>query len=140
MADPEKTRLSRLIQLVAAGGLGGLLVFGDLARDSFTESNRWLRPIFVTLISVAGVLLGFASGKLDKYAPPAERGAVKRYRAALVAIALAGCTLLAAAWWSAVAPAETTQKVTVVPAQTATLSPDCSECGSVTDSGVGSAP
>ncbi|WP_437770619.1 hypothetical protein [Arthrobacter sp. KNU40] len=55
------------------GGIAALVLFGDLAKDSFQAAPHWMRALFITLILVAGILLGraffgyvFASSELTK--------------------------------------------------------------------------
>ena len=54
-------------------GIGALVLFGDLAKDSFEAAPHWMRAVFITLILTAGVFLGraffgyvFASAELSK--------------------------------------------------------------------------
>ncbi|MEW1951037.1 hypothetical protein AB0280_17520 [Pseudarthrobacter sp902506025] len=55
------------------GGIGALVLFGDLAKDSFEAAPHWMRALFITLILAAGIFLGraffgyvFASAELTK--------------------------------------------------------------------------
>lgn len=55
------------------GGIGALVLFGDLAKDSFEAAPHWMRALFITLILAAGVFLGraffgyvFAAAELSK--------------------------------------------------------------------------
>lgn len=41
-------------------GLGGLVLFGDLAKDSFGASPYWMRALFITVVVAAGISLGRA--------------------------------------------------------------------------------
>lgn len=40
------------------GGLGGLVLFGDLAKDSFAGAPHWMRALFITIVVASGISLG----------------------------------------------------------------------------------
>ncbi|GHI04614.1 hypothetical protein Scel_29350 [Streptomyces cellostaticus] len=107
------------LALGAFGTLGGLILFGDIAKDSFTESSRYLRAAFVTCAVLAGLFLGLSWSAAD-YAL-ARREFLKNggqttgkpnkiplrftlYKVATLLVVAAGLILLTAVWWSATVP------------------------------------
>lgn len=98
------------------GGYGALILFGDLAKDSFSQGPYQLRATFITLVVAGGVFLGrsaigyiqahhdlsvaggndqdLVSGNL-----PYPGGAHVCYFVALTLGALAAVTMMTAAWW-----------------------------------------
>lgn len=109
-AEQTQQRLKSLCVYVA-GGLGGLILFGEIARDAFSEVTAYVRASFVTLVIIGGVLLGSAWTSADW--PVGEVKGKRRnvpglraYRAATIAVLLAGLSLLVAVWWAAISPRE----------------------------------
>jgi hypothetical protein len=45
--------------LYIGGGLGGLVLFGDLAKDSFEAVIHDMRAVFITAIVISGATIGF---------------------------------------------------------------------------------
>lgn len=106
LAEDAQWLTSRVLRVGA--GLGGLVIFGDLARDAFSENHatRILRAVFVVLVLAAGSLLGFAWARAAQASstqqPDSLAAAQTHYHWALVITALAGIALVIAAIWSAV--------------------------------------
>lgn len=114
-----KRECQRLVELIIffGGALAGLILFGELARDSFAESTAWLRVAFVTAVIAAATLLGLARLSVQWFITQCERGRVanpengapqkpfRLYELATVTIGIAGFILLFATVWAAVAPA-----------------------------------
>jgi hypothetical protein len=127
MADRVHYRLAKYERWVKncaylGGGLGGLVLFGDLAKDTFQLAPPLLRALFVTFVVAAGGGLGrayvgylSASHKLESWRKNAgqsddvEVPADSKYRYprssklffwfALVCGGVAAALLIAAAWW-----------------------------------------
>ena len=106
VAETAQWLTSRALRVGA--GLGGLVIFGDLARDAFSEhhAGRILRAVFMVFVLVAGSLLGFAWASASKALATQQQetlpSAESYYHAGLVITALAGIALVVAAIWAAV--------------------------------------
>lgn len=109
------------------GGLGGLVLFGDLAKDSFQLAPPHLRAFFITFIVVGGTALGRAyigylsayhklqawqktSGAEENADVPADnnyrypRSSKYSFWLALSFSGLAGALLVIASWWPVICP------------------------------------
>jgi hypothetical protein len=125
-------RLKELI-VFFGGALAGLLLFGEVARDSFAESTALLRCLFVGAVITAAVLLGFSRLNVEWFLVKCERGEVTDpdndaprtpfilYQLGTIAAGCAGLIVLIAAAWATLAPAHP-QEVIVVPVPTPTPS------------------
>lgn len=118
----QKYERFQRLDLYLGGGLGGLLLFGELARDVFVDAPQWLRPLFITLALSTALCIGFAySGfewaqtKLkrtcedtshDRQSPITDAApnswpphAFLLQKSAPVFLGLTATLLLIAAWW-----------------------------------------
>ncbi|MFE2410483.1 hypothetical protein ACFXDE_19290 [Kitasatospora sp. NPDC059408] len=126
----------RLVELIIffGGALAGLILFGEVARDSFAESTQWLRAAFVAAVIVAAVLMGSARLSVEWFIRKCDRGQVedpendapqrpfRYYEIGTVVTGIAGMILLFAAGWAAVAPAHP-QELTVIDRSSSIPSP-----------------
>ncbi|NHU42992.1 hypothetical protein [Rhodococcus sp. A14] len=77
--------------LYVAGGLGGLILFGDLAKDSFSDAPSSVRAVFMTFAILAAGLIGYSYTRvavsIDSLQRELERRNVALHAAAAAAIA-----------------------------------------------------
>lgn len=114
-SPPEPLQLAqhrRLVSLTTyvGGGLGALALFGDLAKDVFSES-AWLRATFFTLVFLGAALLVHARQSAEWFLIEVERGKKTAsdssngpfisYKLATLAAAASGLILVAASWYVA---------------------------------------
>ncbi|MGW2663633.1 hypothetical protein ACWCW7_21945 [Nocardia tengchongensis] len=118
--------------LYLAGGFGGLALFGDLAKDSFSLAPPWVRAGFITAVVAGAVLVGssYAAASVPKDAlqrqldrrnaatPDAHLGDLVPDRAEFAesrwlrmymwlgfcCLSLAALLLLTATWWQYLIP------------------------------------
>jgi hypothetical protein len=120
-------KYDRFLKLDAylAGGLGGLALFGDLAKDAFHDAPDWVRGGFITFVVLTGLSIGSAWNKflwaqtlLERKLIPSDlkdraddpiaqvapdswpRRAFRWQKAAPILLALTAIWLLVAAWWT----------------------------------------
>lgn len=104
--NPRRERLSGL----TLAGVGGLALFGDLAKDTFADAGEIFRALFITLVLLAGGCAGRAYAGLTnlsflKDADPKwvdRESRISKYllRYGSIFLFLAGTAFLLTAWWS----------------------------------------
>ncbi|HEX3679945.1 MAG TPA: hypothetical protein VHU90_09515 [Galbitalea sp.] len=123
----EKYARFQKLDVYLGGGLGGVILFGDLAKDAFTLAPDWLRALFITSALLTGACIGFAysgfqwaetdlqrklddtksvnkSSKIDEVSNHVwPQRAYRLQRLAPILIAMTAGVLIIAAWWPVVA-------------------------------------